>query len=189
MLATAHYRGIAAVLSNNLLLGVVVGMFLPLIPLRLNEAGIAAGLIGLNAAASSMAILVIAPMITRILNRIGYAGAVGLGTLLFAIVLAGMLSWEGYGVWTALRFLGGLSTTLQWISCESWLNQASPDHLRGRIISLYVATFIGGTTVGAAALDYIGTSGAQPFQIMIVLSLLGEHSAILTLPVTAANAA
>jgi MFS family permease len=169
--ATAQYRGIAAILSNNLLLGFAAGMFLPLIPLRLNEAHIAAALIGLNAAASTVAIFVIAPMITRILNRIGYSAAVGCGTILFALTLVGMLSWEGYGVWTMLRFLAGLGLTLQWVSCESWLNQASPNHLRGRILSLYVGSFIGGTAIGAAALDYIGTRGVRPFQIMIALSL------------------
>ncbi|ETW94249.1 MAG: hypothetical protein ETSY1_35710 [Candidatus Entotheonella factor] len=179
MLVRTPYRGIAAVLSNNLLLGFAVGMFLPLIPLRLNEAGISAGLIGLNAAASTIAILVIAPMITRILNRIGYAGAVGFGTLLFAATLAGMLWRESYGVWTALRFVVGIGLSLQWISCESWLVQASPDHLRGRIISLYVASFISGTAVGAAVLDVVGTSGARPFQIMIALSLAGAAAVLL----------
>ena len=96
-------------------------MFLPLIPLRLHEAGIAAGLIGLNAAASTLAIFVVAPTIARILNRIGYSGAVGGGTILFALTLAGMMLCEGYGVWTALRFLAGLGLTLQWVACESWL--------------------------------------------------------------------
>lgn len=65
-------------------------MFLPLIPLRLDAMGISASWIGLNAAASTMAILVIAPTITRILNRIGYAGAVGLGTFLYAMTLEGV---------------------------------------------------------------------------------------------------
>ncbi len=166
------YRGLAAVLTNNLLLGLVMGMFLPLIPLRLDAAGISASWIGINAAASTVAILVIAPMITRILNRIGYAGAVGYGTVLYALALGGMLLWERYDAWTALRFVGGLGLTLQWISCESWLNQASPDHLRGRMISLYIASFIGGTAVGAAALDVLGTSGTRPFQVMIGLSLV-----------------
>ena len=54
-------RGIAAVLLNNVLLGLAVGMFLPFTPLRLHEAGISAGLIGLNVAAASVATLVIAP--------------------------------------------------------------------------------------------------------------------------------
>ena len=146
-------------------------MFLPLIPLRLHEAGVSAALIGLNAAASTLAILVIAPLIAHILSRTGYLGAVGGGALLFGVTLIGMLAWQGYGAWTALRFFAGLGLTLQWVSCESWLNQASPDHLRGRILSLYVASFIGGTAIGAAALDYIGTKGPEPFQIMIALSL------------------
>jgi MFS family permease len=160
-----------AVLSNNLLLGFAVGMFLPLIPLRLHAVGVTAGWIGLNAAASPVAVLVTAPMLTRILNGIGYAGAVGGGTILFALALVGMWRWDGYGVWTGLRFLAGLGLSLQWVACESWLNQAAPDHLRGRILSLYIATFIGGTAIGAAALDYIGTSGTRPFHVMIALSL------------------
>jgi UMF2 family putative MFS family transporter len=127
VLATAPYRGVAAVLCNNLLLGFAAGMFLPLIPLRLHEAGVSAALIGLNAAASTLAILVIAPLIAHILGRIGYLGAVGGGALLFGVTLMGMLAWQGYGAWTVLRFFAGLGLTLQWVSCESWLNQASPD--------------------------------------------------------------
>ena len=87
-------RGIAAVLLNNVLLGFAVGMFLPFVPLRLHELGVSAGLIGLNAAASSVAVLGIASVTTRILRRIGYPTAIGVGAMLFAIALLGMMWWR-----------------------------------------------------------------------------------------------
>lgn len=162
-------RGIAAVLLNNVLLGFAVGMFLPLVPLRLHELGVSAGLIGLNAAASSVAVLGIAAVTTRILRRIGYAMAIGVGATLFAVALLGMMRWEGFGPWTACRFIAGLGLALHWISSESWVNQAATDARRGRILSLYVACFIGGTAAGSASLDFLDMSGQRPFFIMLVL--------------------
>ena len=164
-------RGIAAVLLNNVLLGFAVGMFLPLVPLRLHELGVSAGLIGLNAAASSVAVLGIASVTTRILRRIGYPVAIGVGAILFAIALLGMMWWQGFGAWTACRFIAGIGLALHWISSESWINQVATDARRGRILSLYVACFIGGTAAGSASLDFLDLSGNRPFFIMIALSV------------------
>ena len=164
-------RGIAAVLLNNVLLGFAIGMFLPLVPLRLHELGVSAGLIGLNAAASSVAVLGIASVTTRILRRIGYPVAIGVGAILFAIALLGMMWWQGFGAWTVCRFVAGIGLALHWISSESWVNQAATDARRGRILSLYVACFIGGTAAGSASLDFLDLSGNRPFFIMIALSV------------------
>ena len=164
-------RGIATVLLNNVLLGFAMGMYMPFVPLRLHEIGISAGLIGLNAAASSVAVLGIAAVTTRILRRIGYPTAIGVGAMLFAMALLGMMWREGFGAWTACRFIAGLGLALHWISSESWINQAATDARRGRILSLYVACFIGGTAAGSASLDFLDMSGNRPFFIMIALSV------------------
>ena len=163
-------RGVAMVLLNNALLGFAMGMYLPFVPLRLHELGVSAGMIGLNAAASSVAVLGIAAVTTRILRRTGYPAAIGIGATLFVVALLGMMRWQGFGPWTACRFVAGLGLALHWISSESWINQAANDARRGRILSLYVACFIGGTAAGSAALDFIDMSGQRPFMIMIALS-------------------
>lgn len=170
-LLSQQTRGIAAVLLNNVLLGFAVGMFLPFVSLRLHDLGIAAGLIGLNAAASSVAVLSLAPLTSRILRRTGYPVAIALGASLFALALLGMMWREGFGAWTACRFIAGIGLALHWISSESWINQAAPDARRGRILSLYVACFIGGTAAGSASLDFLDMSGRRPFFIMIALSV------------------
>ncbi len=165
-------RGYAAVIAANLLFGLAVGMFLPLLPIRLDDGGYSALLIGLNAAASSCAILFTGPTIGSLLRRIGYSGAVIGGALLFALCVAAMALFPGYGAWTALRFGAGVGMSVQWIASESWLNQAADDAERGRVLAIYVAAFIGGTAAGPLVLDAIGTDGRLPFYVMAVLAVV-----------------
>lgn len=158
---------------NNVLLGLAMGMFFPLIPLRLNESGVSAGLVGLNAASSSVATLVVAPLIGLILTRRGYSGALTMGIVLFILGVIAMSMYQEYWYWTGLRFVVGLGMALHWVVVESWLNQAAAEDQRGRILSIYMACIIGGNAVGAALLDLFGIDGATPFYIIAALSILG----------------
>lgn len=165
-------RGIAAILSNNVLMGLAMGMFFPLIPLRLDEAGVPAALVGLNAAASSVGTLMVAPILGFILSHRGYANTVIYGVLIYIASILAMSFLLEYWVWTGLRFLAGIGIALHWVVMESWLNQAAAEDKRGRILSIYVGCIIGGNAAGAVLLDFFGTQGATPFYAIAVLSLL-----------------
>ncbi|MCZ6667152.1 MAG: MFS transporter [Gammaproteobacteria bacterium] len=169
---SAANRAIIAIMINNVLMGLAMGMFFPLIPLRLDEAGVSAGLVGLNAASSSVATLVVAPLIGFILSRRGYSSTLLLGITVFLLSIMAMSLLENYWYWTGLRFIAGLGIALHWVVIESWLNQVAADDKRGRILSIYMASVIGGNAVGAILLDFSGTSGATPFYIITLLSLL-----------------
>ena len=158
---------------NNVLLGLAMGMFFPLIPLRLDEMGVSAGLIGLNAASSSAATLVIAPLIGLILTRRGYSGTLVLGIVIFILAVIAMAQFQAYWYWTGLRFFAGIGIALHWVVVESWLNQAAAEDKRGRILSIYMACIIGGSSLGAVLLDVIGIDGDRPFYIISALSILG----------------
>ncbi|MBP5856576.1 MFS transporter [Marivibrio halodurans] len=175
----ARMRGYASVIASNICFGLAIGMFLPLIPLRLDQAGTSALLIGVNAAASSCAIFVTGPYIGQVLRRAGYAGALFGGALLFAAATLAMIVWPGYAAWTALRFVAGLGMSVHWVASESWLNAAADERERGRVLSIYVAAFIGGTAGGPLVLNLIGTGGSTAFVAIILLSVL---SALAILP-------
>lgn len=166
-------RGIAAIMINNVLLGLAMGMFFPLIPLRLDELGVSATLIGLNAASSSAATLVIAPLIGLILTRRGYSGTLVLGIVIFILAVIAMAQFQAYWYWTGLRFFAGIGIALHWVVVESWLNQTAAEDKRGRILSIYMACIIGGSSLGAVLLDVIGIDGDRPFYIISALSILG----------------
>ena len=139
MQANAVNRGIVAIMINNALFGLALGMFFPLIPLRLDELGVSAGMVGLNAASSSLAILVIAPLVGLILSRRGYSSSLLIGIALFIIAVIAMSLHGQFWYWTGLRFLAGLGLALHWVVVESWLNQAAAEDKRGRILSIYIA--------------------------------------------------
>ena len=80
----ARLRGYAAVIVSNIFFGLSIGMFLPLLPLKLDQMGVSAFWIGVNAAASSCAIFFTAPFIGMVLNRLGYTGAVLGGAVVYA---------------------------------------------------------------------------------------------------------
>jgi MFS family permease len=82
---SASDRAIVAIMTNNVLMGLAMGMFFPLIPLRLDEAGVSAGLVGINAASNSVATLLVAPMVGLILSRGGYSRVMVLGISLFLL--------------------------------------------------------------------------------------------------------
>jgi MFS family permease len=169
---SASDRAIVAIMTNNVLMGLAMGMFFPLIPLRLDEAGVSAGLVGINAASNSVATLFVAPMIGLILSRGGYSRAMVLGISLFLLATLAMSLLENYWYWTGLRFIAGLGIAVHWVVIESWLNQAAADDKRGRILSIYMASIIGGNAVGATLLDFFGTGGALPFYIIGGIALL-----------------
>jgi predicted MFS family arabinose efflux permease len=170
---SAVNRGIVAIMINNVFLGLAMGMFFPLIPLRLDELGVSAGLVGLNAVSSSVATLVVAPLIGLILTRRGYSDTLVLGIVAFILGVFAMSLYQEFWYWTGMRFIVGLGLALHWVVVESWLNQAAAEDKRGRILSIYMACIIGGNSVGATLLDFFGIDGATPFYIIAALSILG----------------
>jgi MFS family permease len=172
-------RGYAAVIVSNIFFGLAIGMFLPLLPLKLDQMGVSAFWIGVNAAASSCAIFFTAPMIGTVLNRLGYTGALVGGAGLYALGVAAMIMIPGYWAWTVLRFVAGLGMSVHWVASESWLNQAAAEHERGRVLSVYIAAFIGGTAGGPLLLNAVGTQGDAAFVTIVTLSVL---SAVTIMP-------
>lgn len=165
-------RGYAAVIVSNIFFGLAIGMFLPLLPLKLDQMGVSAFWIGVNAAASSCAIFFTAPMIGTVLNRLGYTGALVGGAGLYALGVAAMIVLPGFWAWTILRFIAGLGMSVHWVASESWLNQAAEEHERGRVLSVYIAAFIGGTAGGPLLLNLVGTQGDAAFITIATLSVL-----------------
>jgi MFS family permease len=170
-LSTAN-RGIVAIMINNVLMGLAMGMFFPLIPLRLDLAGVSAGLVGLNAASSSMATLIVAPLIGFILTRRGYSSTLFWGITAFLLSVMAMSLFEQYWYWTGLRFVAGLGMAMHWVVVESWLNIAAAEDKRGRILSIYMASIIGGNALGAILLDFSGIDGTLPFYIITGLAIV-----------------
>lgn len=168
-----RWRSHGAILISNLFMGLSIGMFLPLLPIRLDGWGIAPFWIGVNAAASACAILITGPTINRVLRRFGYAGTLMGGALLCAATLAVMPLFPGFWSWTLLRFLASIGISIHWVVSESWLNQTAREQERGRVLALYVMAILGGMACGPLMLDLVGIDGHVPFWVMAAAALAG----------------
>lgn len=167
--ATCNRRlgfGVVCALLNNLLVGIGAGIFFPLLPLRLDMMGESPASVGLHAIASSAGVLLVAPFMSTWLSRLGAPAVIAIGCAAAALPASLMLLAEDYWLWFGLRLLMGCGLAIHWVGSDAWLNQAATERIRGRILSFYVVSFIGGVSAGSALLNQLDLGGDAPFVAM-----------------------
>ncbi|GIT47930.1 MAG: hypothetical protein Ct9H300mP13_7260 [Gammaproteobacteria bacterium] len=71
--------------------------------------------------------------------------------------------------WFVIRFLGGFSGGIVFVVSETWLNEITPESLRGRVIGLYNTMLGLSFAIGPLVLSMTGIEGHLPFLIGIGL--------------------
>ena len=92
----------------------------------------------------------------------GFASVVSTAVLLVPL-------WINPAWWFAMRFLTGLCTAGLFIVCESWLNSASTNETRGKLLSLYMMVTYGALGVGQLLLNISDESGFSRFILVSAL--------------------
>ena len=164
--------GLAAVLASAVAAGMTIGMATPLVALTMTAAGHGGFLVGLNAAAPAMTLLLVAPFVPWVVKRTGPVPAIIGGLILAALSLAAFPLIPSLAAWFALRMLLGLGAAFEWIVSETWINSLAGGARRGRILALYVTLWGGGVAVGPLLLALVGTEGLTPFLLGAGLLLL-----------------
>lgn len=156
-------RSLAAVIASSFAIGVSLGVTFPLFALLLERQGIDTAVIGLHAAMSPLAALLIGPFSGRLIRRLGGAGALFGGLLLSLAALLLMPVLTDLAAWFVLRFLMGAGIVLPWVVGETWINVLASEERRGRVMGCYGAAFFGGLACGPLLLDAAGIQGWPPF--------------------------
>lgn len=116
--------------------------------------------------------LAIAPFIPRISMALGPKRAVTLALLTGAATLALFPLLPSIWVWFGLRTVLGAACEIILVLSESWLNQITPDHARGRVMGLYSTLLSIGIAAGPALLTVTGRTSALPFACASVALLV-----------------
>ena len=161
------------VTSAVVVVGLAMGVTLPLVSLRLDQWGYDAFAIGVMAAMPAIGILLGARLAGRLAGYLGSDRCM-LPMLVRAAISVGLRPVLAvYWFWLVLRRMLGGCLTITFILGESWINQLVPDRLRGRLVAVYGSAFAVSQLCGPLILGVLGTASDSGFWLSIGLLLLG----------------
>ncbi len=163
----------AAVTGAVVLVGLALGLSLPLVSLRLDGWGYGPFAIGVMAAMPAVGVLLGARLTGWLAGLCGTPRSLQLSLLLSAVSVAVLALWQDYGLWLLLRLLLGISLTVVFVLGESWINQLAPERWRGRLVALYGTGFALSQLCGPLLLSVLGTVGDQGFWLAAGLLVFG----------------
>jgi MFS family permease len=163
---------IASVVVSMALVAIGNGLMFAYIPVRLGAEGVDptwAGLIVTGLSAGGIAgCLLTGPLV----RRVGHARAFMVLSALIALSNAAIGAGPHTLLWMAARALYGFAICGLFIVAQSWLNDAVPNAIRGRVMALFYVAYIAGLGVGYFTLAMIDIRSAAAPLIGIAFTAL-----------------
>ena len=151
--------------SITTFLGLPLLTFLPVFAREVFHRDIG-GYIGLMAFSGLGA--VVGALIVAWLGRFRHMGlALLVVQLVFGLLIAAFAVSRVYWVSSALLFFGGMALLVVFSMTTSLVQLIVPDHLRGRVVSIYMVAFRGGMPLGSLASGYVATLSSVPIVLAI----------------------
>lgn len=156
----------------------------PLFALLLEREGVSGTLIGLNHTMFAIAMVVSAPLLPRVLVRVGLIPLMLWSTGILAAAMLLIPLWPSIWWWAVLRPVFGLAGTALFFTSEYWIVSQVPTATRGRIIGAYVVILSVSYMIGPLILTGLGIDGLAIYVVPAVLFALaavpvwlGRHGA------------
>ncbi|MBS7541436.1 MFS transporter [Ancylobacter lacus] len=168
MLAPAPVTGsrsasIAAAIGTIAVVGVGLGLTVPLLAIEMESRGVPRTLIGLNTAVAGIANIVVAPFVTGMVRRHGVSTLLFGALALAALSLLAFKLTSSFAVWCALRFIAGAAFCVLFVVSEFWINAAAPPERRGLVMGIYATAMSLAVAAGPAILGVTGSEGWAPY--------------------------
>jgi MFS family permease len=147
------------------------GMLLPVIAIIFEQDGISSSINGLHATALYIGILFASPLMEAPLRRFGYKPIILVGVLAVTVSLGLFPVWKSFWFWFILRLMIGIGDHMLHFGTQTWITTFSPEHKRGRNISLYGLFFGLGFAAGPVMTRLVEINESLPFAISAAISL------------------
>jgi len=161
-----------AVVATATIFGLTYSLSAPLIALDLAERGLGESLIGANAAMHAIGVLIVAPVLPRLVARVGARRLVLAALLLAAVTLAAFPAMPSVWLWFPLRLVLGMASEVLFVLSETWINHLAEERTRARWMAVYTGAQSIGFALGPLILAAVGTSGATPYLVGAAVALL-----------------
>ena len=164
-------RSLVAVIACISVVGMGLGVSIPLLALMMERNGVPASIIGLNTAMPALATFLMTPFIPALLRRIPAIPFLLGCILISAIAMPSYYYFPNIWLWFFIRFMNGLALTGLFVVSEFWVNMLADDRNRGRLIGIYGTVLSCGFASGPVLLFLVGTEGVAPFAVIAALIL------------------
>ncbi len=161
---------LAALFAGVFVFGISFAGIIPWIALVLEERGTNPAIIGIVSATNPIGVMVMAPFVGRIMQRLGAANAIIVGSLVTALTIVLMPVFDSTAEWVLLRFISGLGGAVPWVATETWINVAAGGRSRGRVVGLYGAFLSVGFAAGPLIVSLVGIESWAPAIVFGALS-------------------
>jgi MFS family permease len=175
-----RWLSISAAIASISVVGVAIGLGIPLLSVILEKEGHSAGMIGLNTAVAGVASIAAAPLATPIAARFGVVRTILFTILAGAFAFVGFYAAPRFWMWFPLRVVLHMSLTVLFILSEFWISVSAPKHRRGLVLGIYATVLSVGFAFGPWLFATIGSNGFKPFGVAFALIIMAS------LPVLAA---
>lgn len=165
-------RSLVGVIAAMAVVNLVYGITYPLFALVLDSQGASLTMIGLSTMVQSLAVVVLAPLAPRLMERYQPAKIMQCNVVVLAVLIVIAGSVPNVWIWFPLRFAIGATTAMLWIASESMINTLAQENWRGRIIGIYSAVGSAGFAAAPLLLIATGTQGMLPFVSTSAVTLL-----------------
>lgn len=149
--------------------GVALGLTYPLLALLLAGRGVEPQIIGLNAAAMGVGILISTVAMSHLTARLHPGTVITLSLFGSAAIILAFGFTDDLWTWFALRVALGFAVNAVFVLTEAWVNEASTDEIRGRAVSGYTMALTTGFALGPLGVPLLGTQTALPFAACAVV--------------------
>ena len=164
-----------AVTSIMLSMGLIAignGLLFAYVPVKLAAEGIAPWVAGAVLTALAVGALGGCLLTGILVRRVGHArvfATCAAGVILSVLLIAlGTVPF----LWLVSRALYGLSTSGLFIVSQSWLNDASPNAWRGKVIAAFYTIYVVAIGIGSYLLTFVSLDGAQAPLLAIFFATL-----------------
>lgn len=167
-----HWLSMAAAISAISVVGIAIGLGMPLLSVILETRGHSASMIGLNTAVAGFASIAAAPLATPLARRLGVAWAMLAMIAVGALAFVGFYFAPSFWMWFPLRVALHLSLTVLFILSEFWISTSAPPQRRGLVLGIYATVLSLGFAAGPWLFSRLGSAGFLPFGVTVLLVTL-----------------
>lgn len=154
----------------TLLLLVGSGLFNTYLGLRLTAESTSEVWVGAIIAAYYLGLVFGARVGHKLIIRVGHIRAYSATAALVTVTVLIQALVDVLTLWIALRFVAGVAMVTQFIVLESWLNEQTENHLRGRVFAFYMVFSSLGTVLGQLSVGMFPRLDAGPLIFVALCS-------------------